>query len=247
MKVFKNLPYTDSENKQQTLNIYLPDKKSFPVFVFFHGGGLESESKDQTLLEETLTKYGIALVSVDYRMYPGASYPDFIKDAAAAVAWTKANIHKYGTCEKLCVGGSSAGAYLSMMLCFDYRYLAPYKITPDEIDSFIHDAGQTTVHFNVLRERGIDTKRIVVDEAAPLYHISAGKKYSPMFFVVSDNDMPARIQETELILAVLKNNGHDMSKVEYRIMHGNHVSYRTEFDEIGDNVRAKLYRDFILK
>ena len=207
MKVIKDINYCEDGNKSHTLNIYLPDKESFPVHIFFHGGGLERGSKEQEDLAKTLCKYGIALVSAEYRMYPEASYPEFIKDAAAAVAWTKKHIGEYGNCEKIYVGGSSAGAYMSMMLCFDSRFLAPYGISNEDIDGFIHDAGQPTVHFNVLRERGIDTRRILVDEAAPLYHICAEKNYPPMLFVVSDNDMPNRLQETELVVLIRHANG----------------------------------------
>lgn len=247
MNVFKDISYREGGDKSHTLNIYLPEKDSFPVLVFFHGGGLERGSKEQDPLAETLVKYGIALVSAEYRMYPAASYPDFIKDAAAAVAWTRKHICEYGNCEKLYVGGSSAGAYISMMLCFDSRYLAPYGILHEDIDGYIHDAGQPTVHFNVLRERGIDSRRILVDEAAPLYHVCANKSYPPMFFIVSDNDMPNRLQETELLLSALKTFGHDMSKVDFKMMHGTHTAYGRMFDENGDNVRGKLYADYLMK
>lgn len=246
MKIIKNISYTSTNNENQTLNIYLPDKQSFPVFIYFHGGGLVNGSKDHETLAQTLTKYGIALVSAEYRMYPNASYPEFIMDAASAIAWTKQHINEYGTCEKICIGGSSAGAYIAMMLCFDKQYLAQHEIAPDDIDMFIFDAGQQTVHFNVLKERGIDSRRILIDEAAPLYHICSERNYPPMFFIVSDNDIPNRIQETELTLSALKNLGHDMSKVKYKIMHGTHTSYDSDIDENGDTVSGKLYKDFIL-
>lgn len=48
-------------------------------------------------------------------------------------------------------GGSSAGGYISQMLCFDKTWLSKHGIKATDISGFIHDAGQPTCHFNVLR------------------------------------------------------------------------------------------------
>ena len=125
-------------------------------------------------------------------MYPDAEYPDFIVDAAAAVAWVKNNISGYGQCDGIYVGGSSAGGYLSMMLCFDPSYLGAHGILPTDISGYVHDAGQPTAHFNVLKARGLDPRRVIIDETAPLYYVGLAKSYSPMLVIVSDNDMTNR-------------------------------------------------------
>ena len=133
MRKIENIQY--SKYEECILDIYLPECDKFSVFVYFHGGGLEADDKIKAEpLAKYLTKHGIAVVSANYRMYPCAVYPEFIQDAAAAVSWTKKHIGEYGDCQGIFVGGSSAGAYLSMMLCFDKRYLAPYALLPTEID-----------------------------------------------------------------------------------------------------------------
>ena len=116
-----------------------------------------------------LVKKGVAVVSANYRMYSEAKYPEFINDSAAAIAWTMKNIKEYGEPLSFFIGGSSAGGYLSEMLCFDKKYLAQYGIDSDLINGYIHDAGQPIVHFNVLRARGIDSRRVIIDEAAPIF------------------------------------------------------------------------------
>ncbi len=171
MRVIKDVRY--SSLYPVNLDIYLPDAEEFDVFIYFHGGGLSAGMKDDDCIVEfstQLAQNGIAAISADYRMYPEASFPDFIKDAAAAVAYAVENMETYGKPKRFFVGGSSAGGYISMMLCFDKRFLAPYEIDPASLGGFIHDAGQPTSHFNVLREKGIDTRRVVVDETAPLFH-----------------------------------------------------------------------------
>ena len=45
MKKIENIAYMESPEQSQYLDLYLPDGKSFPVFVYFHGGGLEAGDK----------------------------------------------------------------------------------------------------------------------------------------------------------------------------------------------------------
>ena len=165
MRTHKDVCYDPRHPAACRLDLFAPDGDFDTVFVYFHGGGLEYGDKESAdVFAPYLTSHGIAVVSANYRMYPNAAYPDFICDAAEAVAWANRYMKEEIGCDKLYVGGSSAGAYLSMMLCFDPRYLAPFKIKPTDIAGYIHDAGQPTTHFNVLRERGLDERKIVVDD-----------------------------------------------------------------------------------
>ena len=246
MRKVLDIPYGNDE--RQKLDLHLPDCDTFPVFVYFHGGGLETGSRrDGTVMDEHLLSHGIAVAQVEYRMYPTARYPDFVEDAAAAVAWVKTHIAAYGHCTALYVGGSSAGGYLSMMLCFDPHFLAAHGISPSDIDGFVHDAGQPTTHFNVLRERGFDSRRVIVDEAAPLYHIGKAESYPPMLFIVSDHDMAGRYEQTALTLATLRHFGYDMTRVEYREMHGEHCAYVGQKDGNGHSVFGQILVDFMQK
>lgn len=244
MKKISDIRYGEFE--MNVLDLYLPESERFSVFIYFHGGGIVSGDKtDAEPIAKYLVQKNIAVVSVNYRMYPRAVYPEFIRDAAASVGWTYNNIHQYGMCEKIYIGGSSAGGYLSMMLCFDKKYLSPYGIDPAKIDGFFHDAGQPTAHFNVLRERGLDSKRVIVDESAPLYHIGTSESYAPMHFLVSDDDLENRYEQTLLLLSTLKHFGYDNSKYSFTLMHGTHCQYCSKNDENGDNILATLIYKFI--
>ena len=242
MRVIENICYGKIKHPEQHLDIYLPDKESFKVFVYIHGGGIESTGGDKTCcrpVAEYVASQGIAFVSVDYRLYPQAMYPQFILDCAEAVGWVYEHIGEYGNCEGIYVGGSSAGGYISMMLCFDDKYLAPYKLPADTIKGYVHDAGQPTVHFNVLRERGIDSRRVIIDESAPLYHIGKADSYPPMLFIVSDNDIKNRYEQIQLTISTLKHFEYDESKIYYKLMHGTHCHY-SRSEEFG-----KMICDFI--
>ncbi len=244
MKSEENISY--GKEPWQKLDIFLPESEKFEVFVYFHGGGLEAGDKESAKKwAEYMTKRNIAVVSAEYKKYPEAMYPEFIEDAAKAVAWVYNNINDFGTTDGIYVGGSSAGAYISMMLCFDKSYLAPYKIAPCDIDGFIHDAGQPTVHFNVLRERGLDTRRIIVDSAAPIYHVGTEESYPPMLFIVSENDMEVRYEQTLVMIAAMEHFGFSNPYVQLCIMQGKHCSYINEADENGDNLLGKIIYNYI--
>ena len=225
MKIVRDIPYAE-DFPLQNLDVFMPEGKAEKVFLYFHGGGLERGSKASgDRFADYLTERGIAVVSANYRMYPDAKYPDFLFDAALAVKWTKNFIKETYTEAELYVGGSSAGGYMSMMLCFDERYLSSVGLSNDDISGYFHDAGQPTSHFGIMREKGFNRYKVVVDESAPMYHVGDQKEYSPMRFIVSDNDMPARYEQIKLMIATMKSFNYDMDKVSLKVMSGTHCAY----------------------
>ncbi len=248
MRTILNVPYLEDGNPMHLADLYLPDEPGFATFLFFHGGGMTGGSKDVgAFAGEYLAKRGWGVVSADYRLMPEVEWPAFLEDAAAAVAWTKSHIAEYGGSGKLYVGGNSAGAYMSMMLQFDRRWLAPHGIVPTDIAGYVHAAGQPTAHFAVLESRGIDKRRVIVDETAPLYYVGCDESYSPMLLVISENDMRNRLEQTELLRSTLLHFGVPEEDVCYRIMPGKHCRYVREIDENGDSVFGKLAEEFFRK
>ena len=41
MRSFIDISYGKLKNPTQKLDVYLPECESFPVFIYFHGGGIE--------------------------------------------------------------------------------------------------------------------------------------------------------------------------------------------------------------
>ncbi len=247
MKSFTDVYYSKERDPSKMLDLYLPDTDTFPLFVYFHGGGIEAGDKgcDGRCLANHFVPRGIAIASLNYRMYPTAKYPDFINDCAEGVAWLKNELGD--RIKKLFVGGTSAGGYISMMLCFNNEYLCRFGLSNDDIDGYIHDAGQPTVHFNVLKERGHDTRRVVVDTAAPLYHVGQANNYPPMLFVWSDDDIPARKEQLSLTVATLKSFGYDMQKVDTIVRHGKHVHYALPYEGNEEFELSEIIYPFIEK
>ena len=70
-----------------------------------------------------ITDAGYAFASVEYRMYPTAKFPDYLEDCASATAFVKAFVQEKGGNGEMVLSGQSAGAWLSLMLCMDRKYL----------------------------------------------------------------------------------------------------------------------------
>lgn len=219
----KDIPYypesvlikADNYQKSQCrLDISVPENaKDLPVFIRFHGGGLTSGKK---VFPDMLKPTTVILVSVGYRLSPKAQFPAFLEDAAAAVAWTFSNIGKYGgDPKKIFLGGSSAGGYLSAMIGMDPRWLGPYDIDRSRIAGLVVISGQVTTHFNVRKmlKYPEPSHRPIIDENAPLYHVS--KDIPPILLVVGDRKLewPSRVEENEFMASTLRNLKHP--HVEY--------------------------------
>ena len=250
MQRIEGIVYNQQYPKECLIDLWLPETdKAVPLFIYFHGGGLESGKRTDAQLQDMVTHYGIAVATADYRMYPTAKYPDFLEDAAACVRFMKD--YKDAAFSGIFVGGSSAGGYISTMLCFAPQFLAAVGMKPTDVAGYVHDAGQPTVHFNVLRERGMDPRSIRVDEACPIYyadHTPKPEDVPPMIFFYADNDMPCRPEQTEMFYATLKYLCYPMEKIHTKRFDGfNHCGYNFAPNADGINILAAESAEFILK
>lgn len=190
------------------LDIYYPDTdEGFATLVWFHGGGLTGGSKE---LLEGFRRQGFAVVAVNYRLFPKCKCPDYIDDAAQAVAWTYDNIEKYGgDKDHIYVSGHSAGGYLTLMVALAKEYTAKYGFDADKIAKAYPVSGQTVTHYTIRKERGLPDGIPVVDGYAPMSH--AGRGGAPMVLISGDRDleMLARYEENAHLQALLEHFGHD--------------------------------------
>ena len=208
----ENISYRASPDpyisKMCVLDIHYPRGiKGFPTVIWFHGGGLTSGKR---AIPEQLSEQGIAVVAVEYRLSPKVKVVDCIDDAAAAVAWTFANIKKYGgSPEKIFVSGHSAGGYLTSMLGLDKRWLEKYNIDANSIAGLIPFSGHTITHFTVRKERGIGGKQPILDDMAPLFHVRDDAP--PLLLITGDREleMLGRYEENAYMWRMMKVAGHE--------------------------------------
>lgn len=224
------------------LDAYLPATNGFPTIVYFHGGGLESGDKaDQNYVEiaKCFVCAGYGFLSVNYRMYPTAKFPEYLEDAADAVAWAKTHIEEYGGNGDLLISGQSAGAWMSLMLCLNGEYLSAVGIDSREIKGWIIDSAQTTSHFNVLKcETGCNPSLQRIDKYAPLYYVDENTRFTKMLILFYEEDMPCRPEQNMLFVKAVKafNKGADIA---YRQLAGGHCHGSTEKDADGGYAYVK--------
>ena len=158
-RVARGIAY--GEDGRQTLDLYAPTETgTWPVVVFFYGGGWDSGSKDlYGWAAQALAAQGFLVALPDYRIVPEVHFPAFVEDAAAATAHVfRIAAEHGGDPRRLAVSGHSAGAHLAMMIALDRRYMAaagaseviraaaglsgPYEFLPFDVDASINAFGQ---------------------------------------------------------------------------------------------------------
>ena len=226
------------------LDLYLPDCKTYPVIVFFHGGGLTGGNRKRPCEIEAARAYvekGIGYAMVEYRMYShGAKYPDFLEDAEAAVRFVASFMKEQGNEGPILFAGSSAGAWIGLMLCLSGRYLQDLPIA-----GWLIESPQTTSHFTVIQqELGLDPRLERIDEYAPLYYVGPGTQFSKMLLTFYDNDMPCRYEENMLFVKHIQRFNPD-ADLEYYVLPGTHTQGSAEKDEDGQYPIFKLTMDWM--
>jgi acetyl esterase/lipase len=112
---------------RRMLDVHAPKgAKDAPVLVFWYGGSWSSgRRQDYRFAGRALAAQGFVTVVPDYRLVPQVRFPAFLEDGAAALAWTAANIARFGgNPAAIGVTGHSAGAWIALMLALDPRWLA---------------------------------------------------------------------------------------------------------------------------
>jgi acetyl esterase/lipase len=130
---------------RQKLNIWKPKKIGgpAPVVVFFYGGSWRDGTRElYHFYGRAMAEKGFVVVIPDYRVTPKFRFPAFVEDGAAAVAWTYANITKYGgDPNRISVSGHSAGAHIAAMITLDKQWIAKAGAPDGVIRSFVGLAG----------------------------------------------------------------------------------------------------------
>ncbi len=116
-----NIPY--GILPEQKLDVYYPDEGEgpWPVIIYVHGGGWMQGTKTLGALDCIIgaLNFGYAVISVDYRLAPQVTFPEFIFDVKTAVRWARAHAGEYAfDPEHFGMIGDSAGGHITLMVGF---------------------------------------------------------------------------------------------------------------------------------
>lgn len=231
------------------LDLYLPkDQKDFPVIFFVHGGAWRHGDKSGFLgfyghLASSWARQGIGVVVTNYRLSPGVTHPEHIKDVARAFSWTRENIRKYGgRVDQIFVSGHSAGGHLVALLATDETYLKAEGLSLKAIRGAIPMSGVYRIEAgDHLYDSMFGEDPKVRREASPVCH--ACSEAPPFLIIYAEHDLAmCKKIFAEQFCTALKEHKADVQTLE--VSARNHVTLLMKAASDGDPVN-KAVRDFI--
>jgi acetyl esterase/lipase len=195
-----------------------------PVLVYIHGGAwMIGDKREQGLpLLYELARRGWVAVTINYRLSPGATWPDHIVDCKRALAWVREHIAEYGGAPGfLAVSGGSAGGHLAALVALtsgDPSFQPGFESADASVDACVpfygvYDmtAGRGSSAYDqgllTLLERRVFKRRLaddpgVFEGASPLHRVHPG---APPFFVIhGTNDTLVPVGDARAFVRALR-------------------------------------------
>ncbi|HEU0196924.1 MAG TPA: alpha/beta hydrolase [Nevskiaceae bacterium] len=215
-QVATNVVY-DAAHKLR-LDVYAPaDANDAPLVVFFFGDRWERGDKsDYQFVGRALADQGFVALVVNTRLYPPATYKQFLADSAHAVMWAHQHAAEYGASpQKLFLMGFSAGAYNVAMLALDPGYLKAAGGSRDEVAGVIGISGP----YNFMPITASDLRAIFwppsdFAKTQPVYWASHGGN-PPMLLLASRADKLVNASSTQTLFGDIKQAGGPVEEIFY--------------------------------
>ncbi|MHB8463532.1 MAG: alpha/beta hydrolase [Acidimicrobiales bacterium] len=103
--------------------VFVPEGPASAVYLHFHGGGMVVGAPEMSDIGnvDLCRRFGVAVVSVDYRLAPEHPYPAGPDDGVAVARWLLANAESEFGSGRLLIGGESAGGYMAAAVLLRIR------------------------------------------------------------------------------------------------------------------------------
>ncbi len=229
--------------------MYRPETRlpSAPLVVFFYGGGWRRGDKDNyEFVASALTEAGITVVIPDYRLFPDVTFPAFVEDAAAAVAWSVRNAGNLGvSTDAVFLMGHSAGAHIASLVALDRSYLARASDSEVSIRAWVGLSGPydfLPIEWSYLQEVFPEPLR---EQSQPVNFVTSGAP--PALLIHGTDDSTVRIDNSLSLLNRLHAEGVAARLERYEdVGHiGVMLALAPPLDFMADTLQDS--RDFILE
>ena len=214
----RNIPFSRVAGKTLRLDVYQPSAPAAagvkrPAVVQIHGGGwVLGDKREQGLpLLKHLAQHGWVGFNVNYRLSPGATFPDHLVDVKTAIAWIRDHADEYSIDpDFIAVTGGSAGGHLASLVALtsDRREFQPgFESADTSVQAAVpfygvYDFTNRHGHYPpdlvpkflgpIVVKAFIDTEPEKFADASPLDQINVD---APPFLVIhGDNDTLAPVE-----------------------------------------------------
>jgi acetyl esterase/lipase len=237
--VERNIEFRRVAGKRLRLDVYRPasDGQRRPAVLQIHGGAwVIGDKREQGIpLLRHLASHGWVGFNVNYRLSPGATFPDHLVDVKAALAWIRGHADDYGIDpDFVVVTGGSAGGHLTALMGLtanDARYQPGFEHADTSVQAavpfygiydFTNRGATMAPQFHRWIAEPLVIKAFLDEEperfadASPLDHI---RPDAPPFLVIhGDNDTLAPVEDARAFVAQL--SAVSSSPVVYVELHG---------------------------
>ncbi len=117
-RIYRDVLFASPHGQDLHMDLYVPQTaKPAPVVVWIFGGSWKFGSKGFHVNVRELTRSGIAVASIQYRLSGTDKYPAQLDDCRTAVEWLRTHGREYGLDpQRIGLSGESAGGHLAALL-----------------------------------------------------------------------------------------------------------------------------------
>jgi acetyl esterase/lipase len=214
------LPDNRAEKADLYFPLTMPTGRKLPAVVIIHGGGFNDGDKGRPReinIGRTLALHDYVGMSINYRLAKEkgvATWPQPVYDAKASVRWLRKNADRLGLDPtRIAVIGCSAGGNLAGMLALtgprdEFDAASPYP----EISAAVRCAIDFYGAVDLMTYHDMKMFAKTRAEAPELYRRGSPTNYAdandaPMLLVHGTADETVKVDQSELLAAVLKKAG----------------------------------------
>jgi acetyl esterase/lipase len=217
----------------QKMDIYFPQSGGpWPTVVYIHGGGwMHGDKSEAALFASGMNSMGFLVVSLNYRLYPPATFPAMIEDVKCGIRSLRAHAGEYNLDpNRIAAMGASAGGHLVSLLGTTDQSagwdIGEYLDQSSRVQAVISLAAVMDLSQTFPNADGNDVetmKRIGFNEsnmleASPVTHVSLNDP--PFLLIHGDHDELVPYQQSQLMydrlvqanvpaqLVIVKNASH---------------------------------------
>ena len=219
------------DKAQYFLHYTAPERSTGTVVIYIHGGGWNNgEAKQFHYIGQCFAKYGYDCILMNYRKVPKVHYAEIVDDIFNGFCEVRKHFAARQNTSYVIVG-SSAGAHLGAILCYDADMQHKYRVSPKAFRGLISLAGPMC--FDAPRTWALQTllgwlfqskNREDWKQGEPFRKLRRGQKV-PVLVIQSAHDGILSLSQAKKFVAACTQNGIRARLCEVETSQNTHSAY----------------------